>query len=73
MFENLNELTKATQKQKIALQAMMIVGFVDTVNYADNGDLLVEWCDFNYEYGVITVRITSKGESRDERSIYHKR
>lgn len=65
MFENLNELTKATQKQKIALQAMMTVGCVDWVDYAGNGDLIVCWEDGNYGDSN-KYRITRKGETSYE-------
>ena len=65
MFENLSELTKATQKQKIALQAIMTVGCVNWVNYADNGDLIVSWEDGNYG-NPYNYRITREGETNYE-------
>lgn len=48
MFENLSEVVKATVRQKIALNAMMVVGCVNSVGYGENGTLIVNWEDGNY-------------------------
>lgn len=72
MFEEFNEITKATQKQKIALQAMNTVGIIEWVDYADNGDLIVGWCDGDYGL-TIKFRISRKGESSLASGIFKKR
>lgn len=62
MFENLSELTKTTQKQKIALSALMTCGCVNWVEYNDDGSITVQWEDG--EYGSPKdYTITRKGET----------
>lgn len=48
MFENLNELTKATLEQKIVLNALMICGCVNWVYYGGGGSIIVNWDDGNH-------------------------
>lgn len=48
MFEHLSELKKATIRQKVALNAMMVVGCVWSVDYGENGTLIVDWDDGDY-------------------------
>ena len=60
MFENLSELTKATLEQKIALNALMVCGYVNWVKYAGGGSIIVNWEDG--EYGSTRdYRIEKKG------------
>ena len=47
MFENLKEVKKATVKQLIAINAMDMVGFINWLDYGDNGTILVSWEDGN--------------------------
>ena len=61
MFENLSEITKATVRQKVALNAMMVVGCVNSVDYGENGTLIVSWEDGNYGYDSDYV-IDKKGD-----------
>ena len=48
MFENLKEVKKATVKQLIAINAMDMVGFINWLDYGDNGTILVSWEDGNW-------------------------
>ena len=48
MFENLKEIKKATVKQLIAINAMYMVGFINWIDYEDNGTILVSWEDGNW-------------------------
>ena len=48
MFENLKEVKKATVKQLIAINAMDMVGFINWIDYGDNGTILVNWEDGNW-------------------------
>ena len=62
MFENLSELTKTTQKQKIALNALMVCGCVNWVEYNDDGSITVQWEDG--EFGLPNnYTITREGET----------
>ena len=63
MFENLRELTKTTQEQKIALSALMACGFVNWIEYNKDGSITVQWedgkCGLTSNY-----TITKKGETK---------
>ena len=48
MFENLSELTKATIKQKIALNALMVCGCVNWVEYGEGDSVIANWEDGDY-------------------------
>ena len=48
MFENLKEVKKATVKQLIAINAMDMVGFINWLDYGENGTILVNWEDGNW-------------------------
>ncbi len=48
MLQDLSALKNATIRQKIALNAMMNCGIVDSVNYGENGTLEVLWEDGDY-------------------------
>ena len=48
MFENLKEVKKATVKQLIAINAMDMVGFINWLDYGDNGTILLSWEDGNW-------------------------
>lgn len=48
MFENLEEVKKATVKQLIAIDAMDMVGFINWIDYGDNGTILVNWEDGDF-------------------------
>ena len=62
MFENLKEVKKATVKQLIAINAMDMVGFINWLDYGDNGTILVSWEDG--ECGLPSnYKITRKGET----------
>lgn len=64
MFENLRELTKATQEQKIVLNALMICGCVNWVDYGGGGSIIVNWDDGDYGYAR-TFTITKKGKTTE--------
>ena len=53
MFENLKEVKKATVKQLIAINAMDMVGFINWLDYGDNGTILVNWEDGNWGWPAI--------------------
>ena len=48
MFENLEEVKRATVKQLIAINTMNIVGCINWIDYGENGTILVNWEDGNY-------------------------
>lgn len=64
MFEHLSELTKATVRQKIALNTMMTLGGIDWVDYGKNGTLIVKWYDEDSGCGNTFV-IDKKGNVKE--------
>ena len=62
MFENLSELTKATQEQKMVLNALNICGCVNWVDYGEGGDIIVNWEDGCYG-PASKYTITKNGET----------
>lgn len=48
MFEDLKEVKKATVKQLIAINAMDMVGFINWLDYGENGTILISWEDGNW-------------------------
>ena len=60
MFENLSEVKQATIRQLIFIDNMGKMGVVNWIDYADNGDILVNWEDGDYGQPK-TFRINRKG------------